>query len=116
MVRLTITIPDEVYARLKRESEQSSRAVEDVVTETIITTYPADEAQPSRRLEQTEERGQLRETLSRAFTPVDVTDHLATLQITPGTKAETECALEKFAALDISPTQVLIDLRDAERA
>ncbi|HUG14588.1 MAG TPA: hypothetical protein VMM78_06175 [Thermomicrobiales bacterium] len=116
MVTLTITIPDELYERLKTVTEESSTTVDDAISSLLDGALPGPATTPVRsQADIDDERRRVREALKDITTEFNADEFLQSLGIERRSDAEVQRALEKLATLNISLSQTLIDMREEER-
>jgi predicted transcriptional regulator len=117
MVTVTITIPDDLYDRVKAVSEQSSRSVDDAIVDALDTVYPekGDEQGALCQTEVEEERRLLQQALGDYLSPFNPDRFLATLGISRQPIDDVERTLTLLPQSNPTLSQTIIDMRNEER-
>lgn len=112
MVTLTITIPDDIYERLKAVTEESATTVDDTISTLLNDALPSAAMPVRSQAEIEDERRRVREALKDISTEFDWDEFHKGSDITPMTDAERKAILRTLPVLDPPLSQTIIEDRE----
>lgn len=112
MATLTITIPDELYERLKFINDASDSSLDDTIVAGLDRAYPRDEWRARTRIEIEEERRKVREALKDIVITLDWDEYHCGSRQAPMSDAEREAVLKTLPILDPPMSQIIIEDRE----
>lgn len=112
MVTLTITIPDDIYERLKAVTEESATTVDDTISSLLDDALPCVAMPVRSQAEIEDERRRVREALKDISTEFDGDEFLRALGIRRMGTDERRKILETLPEFDPPLSQIIIEDRE----